>query len=120
MNELALERNVAHRVERVGDDDEDRVRRVARGLLHDAAHDAGVLGQQVIATHARLAGEAGGDDDDVGAGSVGIVVRAGDLHVVAHDRGRLGQVERLALWQALDDVDQHHIGQAALGDALGY
>ena len=42
-----------------------------------------------------------------------------DLHVVADDRRRLGQVERLALRQALHDVDQHDVGQAGLGDSLG-
>ncbi len=89
-----------------------------RALLDDAAHDAGVLGEQVVAAHARLARQPGRDDDDVRAGRVGVVIRADDLHVVAHDRRRLGQVERLALGQTLDDVDQHHVGQAPLGDAL--
>ena len=74
---LARQRDVAHRVERVGDDDEDGVGRDGRGAdRDDAAHDAGVLGQQVVAAHARLAGQAGGDDDDVRAGRVGVVVRA--------------------------------------------
>ena len=114
-----LERHVAHRVERIGDDDDDRVRASARRLLDDRADDARVLGQQVVAAHARLAGEAGGDDDDVRAGRVGVVVRAGDLHVVAHDRRRLGQVERLALRQALDDVDQHDVRKACLRHSLG-
>ena len=87
-------------------------------LLDDGADDARVLGEQVVAAHARLARQAGGDDDDVRAGRVGVVVRAGDRHVVADDRRRLGQVERLALGQALDDVDQHDVGERALGDAL--
>ena len=60
-----LQRDVAHRVERVRDDDQDRVGRLPRGLLHDGLDDAGVLGQQVVAAHARLAGQAGRDDDDV-------------------------------------------------------
>ena len=34
------------------------------------------------------------------------------------DRGRLGQVEPLALGQALDDVDEDHVGEAGLGDPL--
>ncbi len=114
-----LHGHVAHRVERVGDDDQDRVGRDRRGLADDRADDARVLGQQVVAAHARLAGQAGGDDDDVGAGRVGVVVGARDRAVVAHDRRRLGQVERLALGQPLDDVDQDDVGQASLGDALG-
>ena len=72
----ALLRDVAHRVEQVGDDDQDRVRRVAHRLLDDGPDDPGVLGEQVVAAHARLAGAAGGDDDDVGAGGVRVVVRS--------------------------------------------
>ena len=52
------------------------------------------------------------------AGRVGVVVRAGDPGVVPDDRGRLGEVEALALRQALDDVDEDDVGQAGLGDAL--
>ena len=71
-----LQGHVDHRVERIGDDDEDRVGRVPDGLLDDGADDPGVLGQQVVAAHARLAGQAGGHDHDVRAGRVGVVVRA--------------------------------------------
>ena len=48
----------------------------ATACLTTRAHDARVLGHQVVAAHARLPGEAGGDDDDVGAGRVGVVVGA--------------------------------------------
>ena len=112
-------RHVAHRVERVRDDDEDRVRRRAPPPTHDGTDDPGVLGQQVVAAHPRLPGEAGRDDDDVAARGVGIVVRAEDPGVVAHDRGRLGEIETLALRQALDDVDQDDVREAGLGDPLG-
>ena len=90
-----------------------------RGLLDDRADDPGVLRQQVVAAHPGLAGEAGGDDDDVGAGRVGVVVGADDPGVVADDRRRLGEVEALALGQALDDVDEDDVGEAGLGDPLG-
>ena len=53
-----------------------------------------------------------------GAGGVGVVVGAGDPRVVADDRRRLGEVEALALRQPLDDVDEHDVGEAGLGDAL--
>ena len=66
-----------------------------------------------------LAGEARRHDDDVGAGGVGVVVRADDAGVVADDRRRLGEVEALALGQALDDVDEDDVGEAGLGDPLG-
>ena len=91
----------------------------AAACADDRADDARVLGQQVVAAHARLAGQAGGDHDDVGAGRVGVVVGARDGAVVPDDRRRLREVERLALGQPLDDVDQDDVGQAGLGDALG-
>ena len=89
------------------------------GRLDDGPDDAGVLGQQVVPAHPRLAGQARGHDDDVGAGGVGVVVRADDPGVVADDRRRLGEVEALALRQPLDDVDEDDVGQPGLGDALG-
>ena len=58
------------------------------------------------------------DHDDVGARGVRVVVGAHDLHVVAHDRGGFRHVQRLALGQALDDVDEHHVRQPGLRDAL--
>ena len=93
--------------------------RLRRGRLDDGLDDARVLRQQVVAAHARLAREPGGDDDHVGAGGVGVVVRADDPGVVADDRRRLGEVEALALGQALDDVDEDDVGEACLGDPLG-
>jgi hypothetical protein len=114
-----LHRHVAHRVERVGDDDEDAVGGVAHGLLDDGSDDPCVLRHQVVAAHARLAGEARRDDHDVRAGRIRVVVRAGHARVVADDGGCLGEVEALALRQALHDVDEHDIGESRLGDPLG-
>ena len=91
----------------------------AAACLHHRADDPGVLGQEVVAAHARLAGQARGHDDDLAAGRVRVVVRAGHLGVVADDRGGLGEVERLALRQPLDDVDEDDVGEAGLDDPLG-
>ena len=118
-NPDASQRDVAHRVERVGDDDQDRVRRVAHRLLDDGPDDPGVLGEQIVAAHARLAGQAGRDDDDIGAGGVRVVVRSDHARVVPDDGGGLGKVEALALRQPLDDVDEDDVGDARLRDALG-
>ena len=93
-------------------------RRVRHGLADDGADDARVLGHQVVAAHARLAGQAAGHHDHVRAGRLRVVVGAADLHVVPDHRRRLGEVERLALRQPLHDVDQHHVRQPGLGDAL--
>jgi hypothetical protein len=60
-----LPRGVDHRVERVGDDDHDRVGRVLLDLLAHALDDLDVGLDQVVAAHAGLAGQARGDDDDV-------------------------------------------------------
>jgi len=114
-----LQGDVAHRIERVRDDDQDRVGGVRGGLLDDRADDPRVLRQEVVPAHPRLASEAGRDDDDVRAGRVGIVVRARDPGVVADDGGRLGQVEALALRQPFHDVDEDDVGQTGLGDPLG-
>ena len=48
---------------------------------------------------------------DVRAGDVGVVVRALELRVEAFDRAGLREVERLALRQAFDDVEQHDVAQ---------
>ena len=89
-----------------------------RGLLDHVPDDPGVGLHQVVAAHPRLARDTRGHDDDVGAGRVGVVVRAQDVRIVADDRRRLGQVETLALGQSLDDVDEDDVGDPGFGDPL--
>src|ERR1019366_332884 len=67
--------------------------------------------QQVVAAHAGLAGDAGGNNYDVGVGRGRIIVGPDHVHVALLDRHRFKQVERLALRHALHHVDQDHIGQ---------
>ena len=87
-----------HRVERVGDADDEGVR--ARGCLMPSP-TAFITLRLMPSRSSRLMpglrGDAGGDDADVGAGDVGIVVGALELRVEAVDRAGLGEVERLAL-----------------------
>src|SRR4029078_13732774 len=78
----------------------------------------GLLTEWALRAMSGLAGQPGRDEDDIGADGVGVVVRAEDMGVVTDDRGRLGEVEALALGQAFDDVDEHDVGQSGLGDAL--
>jgi hypothetical protein len=106
-----LPRRVHHRVQRVADHDEHRVRAVPGGLLGHTADDLDVLGQQVVAAHARLAGQTRGDDDDVAAGRVLVAVRADDLAVEPLDRRRLTQIQGLALRHPLDNVHQDDVAQ---------
>src|SRR5690606_13261098 len=70
-----LEHRVHHRVERVADHDDEGVGAGRLQVGGDVRHDLDVGVQQVVAAHARLAGDAGGDDHHVGPGHV--VVRAG-------------------------------------------
>src|ERR1019366_8018117 len=73
---------------------------------------------QVIAAHARLARDTGGDDHDVGVGGVGIIVGADDVRVAFLDRHGFEQVETFALWDTFDDVDENDIGQFLRGDSV--
>ena len=66
-----------------------------------------------------LRGDAGGDDAHVGAGDVGIIGRALELGVEAVDRAGLGDVERLALGNALGDVEQDDVAKLAHRGEVG-
>jgi hypothetical protein len=107
-----LHGDVAHHVERVADDDEDRLRRRLRDLLCHRPDDAGVGVQQVVARHAGLAGDAGRDDDDVRILRLLIAIRA--------DGRTLPLIEPLALRNPLGDID-HDDGarELLLRHALG-
>ena len=62
----------------------------------------------------------GGDHEDVGARRLVVAVGADDPGVEAFDRAGLPLVERLALRNALDDVDHHDgAGEILLGQSLG-
>ncbi len=99
-----------HGVERVGDDDQDAVRRVVHDLADHVVHDLVVGVEQIVAAHAGLAGNSGGDDDDVGVGGVGVVVGAENCGIALLDRHGFKQVETFALRDAFDDVDEDDIG----------
>ena len=77
----------------------------------DRLHHLEIDAEQVVAAHAGLARHAGGDDDDVGAGDRRIVARAGELGVEALDRAGFGEIERLALRHAVDDVEQDDVAE---------
>ena len=100
-----------HGVERVGDDDQDAIGRVLHHLAHHVAHDLEVGVEQVVAAHAGLARNAGGDDHDVGVGGVGVIVGAEHVGVALFDGHGLQQIETLALGHAFDDVDQYDVAQ---------
>ncbi|MNN31467.1 hypothetical protein D3C81_1451560 [compost metagenome] len=100
-----------HGVERVGDADDEGVGGVLLDALADGLHDLEVDADQVVAAHARLARHAGGDDADVGACDVGVVVGALQGHVLTEDGRGLGDVEGFALRRAFGDVEQDDVAQ---------
>ena len=65
-----------HRVERIGDDDDDAVGRVLHDVGRDVLHDLVVDLQEIVAAHARLARHARRDDDDVRVGAQRVVAAA--------------------------------------------
>src|SRR5262249_55608383 len=111
-------RDVAHGVERVRDDDEDGVGRLRHYLLGDRLDDALVRRYEVVPAHPGRARLAGRDHHDVGAGGLLVAVRPHDGRLVAQDRPRLVDVERLALREVLDDVDEDDVRVVAAGDLL--
>ena len=85
------------------------------------ADDLGVGLDEVHPAHARLARQAGGDDDDVGVlgALVGAAADADDLGLEALDRPRLVHVQREALGLALDDVGEHDgLEDVVLGETV--
>ena len=95
-----------------------RVGRVLDDVADHVLHDLVVGVQQVVAAHARLARNTGGDDDDVGVRGIRVVVGAENGRVAAFDGHGLQQVQSLALRNAFHDVDQDDIGQFCGGDPM--
>ena len=104
-----------HRVERIGDADDEGVGRMLTNAFADRLHHLQIDAEQIVAAHAGLAGDSGGDDAHVGALDVGIIRRALQLGVEVVDRPGLGDVERLALGHPLDDVEQDDVAELAHG-----
>ncbi len=104
-----------HGVERVGEDDHERGRRIGLDVVGDRAHDLRVDAEEIVPAHAGLARHPGRHDADVGAADVGVVIRTPEVDVVALDRPRLEEIERLPLRQPLDDVEEDDVAEALEG-----
>ncbi|MGY4381359.1 hypothetical protein ACVWZ3_008998 [Bradyrhizobium sp. i1.3.6] len=107
-----------HRVERVGDADDEGVGGVFLDAGADLLHDLQVDGEEIVAAHAGLARHAGGDDADFGVVEGFVRIGAGVVRVKTVDRRGLGDVERLALRHALGDVEHHHVAQFFQADEM--
>ena len=116
-----LERPLDHGVEGIADDDHDCLGACVTDLGSDIADDLGIRGEEIVAAHARLAGDAGGHDDDVTAGGVGPVGRASEAGIEPHDRRRLEEIERLAGGHALGrrNVEQNDVSEFGGGTPMG-
>jgi hypothetical protein len=108
-------RNVAHGVKRVGDHEQDCVRRVLHCLFHGCLDDVVIGPQQVIAAHSRLARKTGGENHDIGVLRGPVIVAAGYLDVDPLDRAGLKDVEGLALRDAFQDIYHDNVGQSLPG-----
>ena len=78
-------------------------------VFGDGFDDAGVDRQQIVAAHARFAGNACGDDHHIRAFEVGIIIGAFEGRIDLFDGAGLRDIERLALGQAFGDVEQNDI-----------
>ena len=107
----ALLQRPHHGVERIGDADDEGVRRVFLDAGADLIHHLEIDAEQIVAAHAGLARHAGGDDAHVGAFDGLVGVGAGEFRVEALDRRGLRDVERFALRDALRDVEHHDVAE---------
>jgi hypothetical protein len=78
--------------------------------LAHGLHDLEVDAQKVVAAHARLAGDAGGDDADVGTRDVGVGVRAGQPASNLSE-GRIRRCRAPCPGGALGDVEEHDVAE---------
>ena len=93
--------------------------RMLLDAVSDRFHDLEVDADQIVAAHAGLARHAGGDDDHVGAGDIGVVVRALVLGIEPVDRRGFGDVETLALRNTFRDVEEHDVAEFLQADEMG-
>jgi hypothetical protein len=100
-----------HGVERVGDADDEGIGGILLDAGADLLHHLEVDAQQIVAAHAGLARHAGGDDADLGVVERLIGIGAGEMRVEAVDRGRLRDIQRLALRHALGDIEHDHVAE---------
>ena len=107
-----LVEHVGQHVDRVGDDDIDRVRRGGGDLRGDVLEDVDVGLRQLQPALPGLAGKTRGDDDDVGARRGVIVAGTDDRR--GTERRALINVHRLAERLLLVDVDQDDLGRGTL------
>jgi len=109
----------AHDVQGIRYHNNDGLGTVLLDLLGDLFDDVGVGADEVVAAHPRLACDARRDDHEVRSRRRTVVIRSDDPRIEAFDRRRLGLIERFALRDAFDDIDQDDgTGEFFFGEAL--
>src|SRR5208337_3007135 len=91
--------------------DDEGVGRVRLEAGGDGFHHLEIDAEQVVTAHAGLPRHAGGDDDDIGAGNGRVVARPAEFGVEALDRAGFGKIERLALRDAVNDVEEDNVAE---------
>ena len=107
-----LGEHIGQNVDGVADDDIDRIGSVLGDLLRDALQNVDVGLRQLKPGLAGAAGNAGGDDHDVGIGRVRIIAGV-DINRLANRR-RLINIHGLAQRLFLGDIDEQNLGRQAL------
>ena len=112
---------VGHSVHGVCNHQEDCVGRVLCSSLYNRIHDACVDTDEFFAGHSGLAGDTGGDYDNISVGSGRVVVGdAFDTGVETVQFSCLHHIDGLALGQTLFDVDENQIrNTSAVCDCVG-
>src|SRR5690606_26117902 len=108
-----------HRIKRVGDDDDECVRGMFLDALTNLGHDLGIDADEVITAHTRFAGHTGSHDNDISACDVLIVTGALEVGIKHVDGGGFSNVERLALWHAINDVEKDDVAKLFQADQVG-
>jgi hypothetical protein len=101
------------RVDRVGDDQDVGVRGSFGSSLGEVTDDRGIGVEKIITGHARLAGNTGRDEDDLGVGKS--ILEAGGSRIIASD-GAVGVdvAEISGNTRATADIVQSQLGDAGV------
>ena len=87
-----VESHMTHGIQRIADDDNDGVRRSFGHLFGHFLHDAGVGAEQVVTAHSGLAGDSGGNNDDIRSLCGVIGINPGQMRIVFLNWRRFGQI----------------------------
>ena len=103
------QRDLAHGVQRVRNDDENCFRRALYNFIDDFSHNVRICFEKIVTAHAGFARQSGGYDYDVGIRRFLVAVGSRQPHVKSFNRRGFRQIQRFALRHTFDDIDQDDI-----------